>query len=181
MVALTLLCQQLEVQYQMRIHCRNQWDNATPHTESLLKKVIEEEFGKRGWVWTMQPANSPLTNLMDAAIFPALAKKGSAIQGVRHHGRYLQCEKIWEVLQEAWENYPCESIARAFVHHAQVAAAIYDCKGGDDFVKERKGLSFGVRKVCRPYYGEEEDNEDTGLDLASLAPRPLYQRRLALS
>ena len=58
--------------------------------------------------------------------------------------------------------------------HFQVAAAIYNCKGGDEFVQERKGLSFGVRKVCNPYYGDGEDGEEyTGLDLTSLNASPL--------
>ena len=54
--------------------------------------------------------------------------------------------------------------------HAQVAAAIYDCEGGDDFVREHKGLSFRVRRVCRPYYGGEVVGEEGDLDLSSLAP-----------
>ena len=58
--------------------------------------------------------------------------------------------------------------------HSQVAAAIHNCKGGDEFVQERKGLSFGLQKVCEPYYGEAEDGEEyTGLDLTSLNDRPL--------
>ena len=58
--------------------------------------------------------------------------------------------------------------------HSQVAAAIYNCKGGDEFVQERKGLSFGVRKVCSPYYGDGEDGEEyAGLDLTSLDERSL--------
>ena len=121
----------------------------------------------------MQPANTPLSNVMDAAIFPALAKVGTALQGIMNGGRYLQCEKIWEVLEKAWNEYPEDKIARAFVHHAQVAAAMFEYNGGDDFVKERNGLSFGVRKVCRPYYGDNDTGEEDSLDLSSLAPRQL--------
>ena len=58
--------------------------------------------------------------------------------------------------------------------HSQVAAAIYNCKGGDEFVQERKGLSFGVRKIREPYYGDGENGEEyTGLDLTALNERPL--------
>ena len=56
---------------------------------------------------------------------------------------------------------------------ALVAAAIYACEGGDDFVREHKGLSFGVWRVCRPYYEDESVAEQGGLDLTSLAPREL--------
>ena len=40
-------------------------------------------------------------------------------------------------------------------------------------MKERNGLSFGVRKVCRPYYGDNDTGEEDSLDLSSLAPRQL--------
>ena len=93
------------------------------------------------------------------------------LSGLNNGGRYLQCEKLWETLQQAWEKYPEEKIARTFVYHEQVACAIYDCNGGDEFVHQRNGLSFGVRKVCRPWYGEDEKGEEDALDLSSLAPR----------
>jgi hypothetical protein len=77
-------------------------------------------------------------------------------------------------MEKRGSNLPRSKIhARAFVHHAQVAAAIYECDGGDEFVKERNGLSFGVRKVCRPYFGEDDTGEENLLDLNSLAPRQL--------
>ena len=47
---------------------------------------------------------------------------------------------------------------------------IYDYKGGDEFVREHKRLSFGVRRVCHPYYGENDTGEENLLDLTSLAP-----------
>ena len=47
------------------------------------------------------------------------------------------------------------------------------CDGSDNFVREHKGLSFGVRRVCRPHYNDELVGEESGLDLSSLAPREL--------
>ena len=86
----------------------------------------------------------------------------------------MKVEQLWEVLSKAWEEYLNEKIVRAFVHHAQVADAIYNCEGGDEFVKEWKGLSFGVRKVCEPYYKDGNDGKGyTGLDLTSLDEREL--------
>ena len=151
--ALREYCQLLERDLNMKIHVRGQWDNASPHTDRLLLCLIAELFDEHGWVWTMQPANSPLTNILDAAIFPALAKMVSAYQGLLAGGRYLQCEMLWKMVEKAWDEYPVEKIARAFVHHSQVAAAIYNCDGGDEFVQEGNGLSFGVRKVCCIDYG----------------------------
>ena len=40
-------------------------------------------------------------------------------------------------------------------------------------MREYKGLSFGVRNVCRPYYNGELVGEKSGLDLCSLAHREL--------
>ena len=40
-------------------------------------------------------------------------------------------------------------------------------------MREHKGLSFGVRRVCRPYYGGELTGEESGLNLSFLAPRNL--------
>ena len=76
-------------------------------------------------------------------------------------------------MQRVWDSYSYEKIARAFVHHSQVAAAIYSCNGGDEFVQEHKGLSFGVRKVCRPDFGDAEEGNERAMDLSSLAPREL--------
>ena len=121
---------------------------------------------------TPQPSNSPLTNTLDAAIFPALAKKGSALQGLANGGRYLKTDQVWEILTKAWEEYPLEKIARTFVHHSQVAAAIYECKGGDEFVKQRNGLSFGVWRVCQPYWKDGSDGY-AGLDLTFFDERDI--------
>lgn len=164
------LCRDLETKLGKRIHVRGQWDNASPHTEHFLLALIAELFGEYGWVWTTQPANSPLTNIMDAAIFPALAKMVSGLQGVLAGGHYLHCEVLWQLVKKAWDDYPLDRLARTFVHHSQVAAAIYACDGGDEFVQERNGLSFGVRKACRLDYGDGEDG-GAALDLTSIEPR----------
>ena len=37
-------------------------------------------------------------------------------------------------------------------------------------MREHKGLSFGVRRVCRPCYSDELVDEVSGLDLYSLTP-----------
>jgi hypothetical protein len=154
MPALKALCQRIEHQTGKRVHVRGQWDNASPHTEIGVLRLIASLFESLGWVWTMQPSNSPLTNVCDAAFFPAMAKDVSALQGILYGGRYMKEERLWEAVLRAWDEYPCEKVARSFVHHSQVAAAILDCKGGDEFVKEKNGLSFNVRKVCTLFYDE---------------------------
>ena len=173
MPPLNQLCQQIEIESCCRVWVRGQWDNATPHVEKKLLDHIAFRFGERGWVFTQQPPNSPLTNIMDAAIFPSAAKEASALQGWQDGGRYLHTERLWQLMQRVWDSYSYEKIARAFVHHSQVAAAIYSCNGGDEFVQEHKGLSFGVRKVCRPDFGDAEEGNERAMDLSLLAPREL--------
>ena len=90
-------------------------------------------------------------------LFPALAKVVTAMQGLNNRGLYLSTEKLWELLQKGWDQYPVEKIARLFLHQTQIAAAILECNGGDDFVKERNGLSYGVRKVTQPLMEGDED------------------------
>jgi len=76
------------------------------------------------------------------------------------HPKYSnnKSKKLWELLQKGWNGYPEEKIARLFVHQTQVAAAILQCNGGDEFVQERNGLSYGVRRVCTPLMEGDEDH-----------------------
>ena len=177
MPALEDLSRKVETESGCRVHVRGQWDNASPHKEKKLVRLLDALFGERGWVFTTQPPNTPMSNIKDAAIFPSMAKEASATQGWLYGGQYLHTDKLWEVMQQVWENYDYQKIARAYVHHAQVAAAMYDCKGGHEFVQEHKGLSFGVRKVCRPDFGDAEEGNERVMDLSSLEPRELLQAK----
>ena len=57
--------------------------------EKVLLWLINELFGEFGWEWATQPADIPLSNIMDAALFPALTKSVSKIHGLLNEGRYL--------------------------------------------------------------------------------------------
>ena len=161
------LAQQIESETGKRVVIRDGWDNATPHKEKGLLTAIQERNDENGWLWKPQPPNSPLTNACDAGFFPALAKVVTAKQGLNNRSLYLSTERLWELLQSAWEEYPVEKIARLFVHQTQVAAAILQCNGGDDFVQEKNGLSYGVRKLTQPLMEGDED-EDYEPNLATL-------------
>ena len=91
-------CQQLQHKTNKRIVLRIQLDNATPHREKEFVKLMEEELGKMGGMLTYQPPNTPLSNCEDSAIFPAVAKKGTALGGLLHNGKYLKGEKLWAVI-----------------------------------------------------------------------------------
>ena len=110
-VALLDVVQRLEHETGRRIHVRGQWDNASPHVEKAVLQLIVELFWEYGWEWGTQPTNTPLTNTWDAAMFPALAKMVSKIEGLTNGGRQLAGKKLWEALQQAWNNYPEEKIA----------------------------------------------------------------------
>ena len=163
--ALHSLAQKIEEETGKRVVIRDGWDNATPHVEMGLQTEIKERNDERGWLWKVQPPNSPLTNSCDAGLFPSLAKIVTAMQGLNNRGLYLSTEKLWELLQKGWDQYPVEKIARLFIHQTQIAAAILECNGGDDFVKQRNGLSYGVRKVTQPLM---EDDENYTPNLATM-------------
>ena len=153
------ISRQIDHETGKRVVVRDAWDNAGPHVEKGLLTAIKERNDETGWQWKVQPPNSPLTNACDAGFFPALAKTVTAMQGLDNRGLYLSTEKLWELLQKSWKQYPVEKIARLFIHQTQVAAAIHQCNGGDDFVKERNGLSYNFRKVCQPLMDNDEDYE----------------------
>ena len=79
--ALEDVCREVGTETGCRVHVRGQWDNAGPHKEKNLMKHIDTVFGERGWVFTTQPPNTPLSNIKDKAIFLSMAKKASATQG----------------------------------------------------------------------------------------------------
>lgn len=132
-----------------------------------LRTEIKERNDERGWLWNAAPPNNPLTSYecVRCGLFPALAKAVTAMQGLNNRSLYLTTEKLWELLQKGWDEYPVEKIARLFIHLTQVAAAILECNGGDDFVKERNVLSYGFRKVTQPLM---EDDENYTPNLATI-------------
>lgn len=129
---------------------------------------MDEEFvAKHGWLWTYQPGNSPLTNVKDACIFPAMSKRVSAEQGLGNGSRVLEGEQLWDTVSKAWESLPEETIARAYTGHHQIVNAIAACKGGDDFVRANNGLSFGIRKHCVSYFDSDEATAASGVTLVT--------------
>ena len=42
-------------------------------------------------------------------------------------------------------------------------------------MQEHKGLSFGVRKVCRPDFGDAKEGNERVMDLSKLTPRELQR------
>jgi hypothetical protein len=85
-----------------------------------------------------------------------MSKHVTAEQGLCNVSMVLEGEALWTIICSAWDKLPEETIARSYAGHHQLVCAIVDCKGGDDFVRAKNGLSFGIRKHAVPYYVGEE-------------------------
>ena len=46
----------------------------------------------------------------------------------------------------SWDNIPATTISRAYTGHRQISLAILDNDGGNDFLHNKGGLHFGIRK-----------------------------------
>ncbi|OEU05754.1 hypothetical protein FRACYDRAFT_258384 [Fragilariopsis cylindrus CCMP1102] len=163
--AMDALAQQLTVRTGKRIVMVKQWDNATPHMCKHLKKWMKKEFNNRGWELRNQPPNSPITNTKDSAMFPSMAKMLTAYQGLHNGSHYLQGEELWKGIQQVYKNYPLDTLSRAYMHHAQIANAIIECEGGDEFATASRSLHCGVRSVVHPVYENEQATEPCGVEI----------------
>ena len=87
---------------------------------------MEKEFTKRGWLWMPQPPQSPLLNINDCCIFPALSKHVSQMQGFRHGGRYIMDgEMIWDCVKSSYDSLPLDTIARKNVPSSTMSFRLF--------------------------------------------------------
>jgi hypothetical protein len=163
--ALDVTAQKIQSNNGKQVIVRYQWDSATPHVNSILTEFLQKEFDRRGWILVPQPANSPLTNTKDAALFPSLSKSVTTEQGLMHGSYVLQGEQLWDIVKLAWERMGLDTIARAYAGHHQIVNAIFKCKGGDDFTRQHKGLHCGIQKMFVPYYDRENQVEPSGVEV----------------
>ena len=130
-----------------------QWDGAGPHKDAKLTSYLRTEFDKRGWIYQFQPAQSPITNINDACIFPSLSKTISSQQARGFEGkrRILKKDEIWNAVSAAWEELSLETVGRAFAGHAQVVSGLLHQKGDHSkFTRGVNNLNFGIRKTYCP-------------------------------
>ena len=164
--ALDALAQQLTHLYPgKKIVFLNHWDNAPPHVEGQFIDWLTDELATRGWHNTPQPAQSPLLNVFDTALFAAMSKHVMAKQGLLNKSMYLKKEKLWEILQAVWKEYDRAKIANLHVHHHQMVNAVIAWKGGDGFATASRALHCGVRKVVVPVFRDEESTEPCGVEV----------------
>ena len=148
--------------YNVNVIVRYQWDNAGPHRDQTLNKEIKKQFDDRQWLWSPQPPQSPLLNIHDCSIFPALAKRVSNIQSLSNCNGPIDTDTLWKFVKETYYSMPLDTIARSFAYHTQMANAIHGCKGGDEYATSSSGRHCGVRKMFTPTYKLNDDGEPYG-------------------
>ena len=77
----------------------------------------------------------------------------------------MKGEELYEIVKKVWNNkINIPALARAYSAYHQIVCAMLKSKGRNDYLRERKELSFGVRKA----FMTTEDGEG-----AMLVPTPL--------
>jgi hypothetical protein len=142
---------------------RHQKDSAGPHVDGPLNEFLVDAFERRGWALKFQPSSSPVCNVKNGCVFPALSKHISCQQGISKGSQVCTLDELWTAVTKCWNEFPLDTLARAHVRHGQIASAIAHCQGGDDFVRERNGLCCGVRNCCITVCDEE--GKPTGVEV----------------
>ena len=150
---------------QRRVIVVLQEDGAGPHKDQRYLRRMQRVFHKKGWIKFNQPSQSPVTNVHDACIFPMMSKEVSNEQAVMFGSKLLRGEQLHKAVMNVWHDKRNElAMARAFAGHHQIVSSIMNYKGDNNYLFEKGGLSFGIRKT---FIGNEEGN---GVIPVTLAP-----------
>jgi hypothetical protein len=136
---------QIEAETGKKACIRYQMDGAGPHQDTRLKEYLELEFAQRGWILIFQPSkNSPLTNIKDACIFPALSKHVSRLQGLAC-SQLFQGKELWDAVGKAYNAFPLDTIA--LLRHCQRHCRV---QRGRRLPLERREASIVTFEVLHP-------------------------------
>ena len=95
-----------------------------------------------------QSSQSPTFNVHDSCVFPMLSKAVSREQALLFGSTLLKGEQLHDTVMKVWNDEAnLGAIARAFASHWQIVCAAMFHKGDNDYLKEKGGLSFGIRKT----------------------------------
>jgi hypothetical protein len=70
-------------------------------------------------------------------------------------GRLYSKDQLWEAIQDCWNSFPPDVIARSYIMHHQVVNAIASCEGSDQFLRDKSYFHANVRKCCVSTVDEE--------------------------
>ena len=131
-----------------RVVIVKQEDGAGPHNDRTYLSEMRREFSSRGWILFNQPSQSPITNVHDACIFPMLSKAVSREQVLAFGSTLMKGEHLNQTVMKAWEDDTNRiAMARAFAGHSQIVCAILHHNGDNNYLSQRGGLSFGIRRT----------------------------------
>ena len=114
------------------------------YVHKQLTAYLDSEFTSRSWMFVLQPPQSPITNIKDACIFPALSKQVTAAQGILKGSLSLDADEIWKYAHTAFNNFPLDVIARSYANHHQIVNAIFHDEGRDDFTRAKNALHVSM-------------------------------------
>eukprot|EP00957_Ditylum_brightwellii_P142176 10832102-Ditylum_brightwellii.AAC.1 len=82
---------------------------------------------------------------MDDCWFPAASKMVSREATIAHGAKMLCGEELHQMVTTVWEdNKNLPTVARSYVQHHQNVCAILDHDGDNNYLKEQKGMHFGI-------------------------------------
>lgn len=113
-----------------------------------------------------QPSQSPICNANNDCFFPALSKWVSEEQGLSKGSLIFTQEELWSAVEKCYKEFPMDTLARAYVQYAQIAYALYEHKGGDEFVRNRGGMQCNVQKSCVTIC-DQETGKPIGVEVVS--------------
>ena len=138
------------------------------YVHKQLTAYLDSEFTSRSWMFVLQPPQSPITNIKDACIFPALSKQVTAAQGILKGSLSLDADEIWKYAHTAFNNFPLDVIARSYANHHQIVNAIFRDEGRDDFTRAKNALHVGSRLHFLPYHEEGSSSPNGVVSVLSL-------------
>lgn len=168
----------------------HQMDSAGLHNDKKLNDGLEKYHRDRGWLAFRQPSQSPVTNIHDACIFPMMSKAVSNEQCLSYASHVLKSEELHKAVMRVWEDERnLIAMSRAFSGHHQIVCAIMEHKGDNNYLKDGKGMSFGIRRTfvatqdrrgVQVGVDEEESRfvqmgEGSGIEPVDLAPQSFGQ------
>lgn len=125
-----------------------QEDGASLHQCKTYLKEMSWLFEERDWLLFNQPSQSPITNVHNACVFPMMSKAVSPNQALVYGARLMKGEELNKTVMTVWtDKTHLPAILRAFVGHSQIVCAILEHKGNSNYLLERGGLLFVIRRM----------------------------------